>query len=315
MAKKEVIQIEDEWLVLNELGLSAEVLSDLEKLVIFKPIRISLEVVLPKDVGQTSFDYKKNKELRIFRKNLESKTVECLTELAQDDPEDAEATLKKLNEYLGKAVKAFRVQLRNVIAKEIGGKTKADDLMTMGAVIFDELQLLFGVEEKPTGNSELLDLTKALKRVNKVQYCGLAWKGHECVLSVKLKKPFKEAELKLLKEIMPEGSGRGAATVAGEFVAFSKNKIELAFPDKAKTPPELVIRFALKTQTGHQVQIRFRTMEPENKTTEATTKSEKGTKDSNEGKKTETKSSKPAPPKGPAPKRPAPPKGPAPPLG
>ena len=308
MPKKELIQIEDEWLVLNELGLSAEVLSDIEKLVIFKPIRISLEVVLPKEIGLFTFDHKKNKEIRNFRKNLESKTVEWLTELADDDPEDAEATLKKINEYLGKAVKAFRVQLRNVIAKEIGGKTKADDLMTMGAVIFDELELLFGVEEKPPGNAELLDLTKALKRVNKVQYCGLAWKGHECVLSVKLKKPFRDEELKMLKEIMPEGSGRGAAKVAGEFVAFSKNKIELAFPDKAKTPPELVIRAALKAQTGHQVQIRFRTMEQENKTTEATTKPGEETKSSKAAKKTESKSSKLAPPKAPAP-----PKGPAPP--
>lgn len=304
MAKQVNIQVDDEWLVLNELKLTEEVRSQVEKLVIFKPIRISLEVVLPKDVGPISFDHSKNIDVKNFRKNLESKTVEWLTELAEDDPEDADATLKKLNDYLGKAVKAFRIQLRNAIAKEIGGKTKADDLMTMGSVNFKELELLFGVAEPPTQGSELLDLTKAFKRVKKLQHCGLAWKGHACVLSVKLKKPFREDELKMLtRAIMPEGSGRGASTLSGEFYAFSKNKIELAFPANAKSPTNGLLRAALKAQAGHGVHISFRTMDSPKNTTETKKNSGENTPNSSGGKKTESKSSKPEPTKKTAPKR------------
>lgn len=261
MAKKNLIEIEELWLDdLSKLALPSGVsVAEVEAMLLIKPIKVSLEIVLPKDAS-ADFDQEKNGDVKKFRSAFDKKVSESFGEIVlEDDPKDAKEILEKLNSYIEKAVKAYRVTLRTAIAKEIGAK--ADDLMSVGSVSFKEIEFHFGVVEdsKP---SELLDLTKAFKRTKKVQHCGIAWKGKHCVVGVKLKKEFKPAELKLLANELPDGYAQGASKVAGEFVAFSKTNVEISFPDKTKTPRQLLVRKALKNQTEQQIQVGFGILQP-----------------------------------------------------
>ena len=99
---------------------------------------------------------------------------------------------------------------------------------------------------------EMLDLSKALKRTN-WQPCGVAWKSDTCVVSVKKRKPFKKAELKELKTLLPEGMDKGAKILAGRFKANAKTDVEFEFP--AKGPKEMLLRRAMKSQTEKTVTV------------------------------------------------------------
>ncbi len=261
MAKKGSVSIEEEWLDdLSKLALPSGVsVADVEAMLLIKPIKVSLEIELPKGES-VDFDHTKNGDVKKFRTAFDKKAAESFGEIVlEDEPKDAKETLEKLNAYITKAIKAYRVTLRTAIAKEIGAK--ADDLMSVGSISFKEIEFHFGVVEdsKP---SELLDLTKAFKRTKKTQHCGIVWKGTLCVIGVKLKKEFKPAELKLLAHELPDGYAQGASKVAGEFVAFSKTNVDISFSDKAKTPLDWIVREALKNQTGRQIRVGFGIIQP-----------------------------------------------------
>jgi len=256
MSKKDLVEIEEQWLELEKLTLPSGVtIDDVEKLLLIKPIRVQLGIVLPKGTGVIKFDHEKNADIKKFRAAFDKKVADSFGEIVlEDDAKDAKPILEKLNSYIEKAGKAYRLTLRTAIAKEIDAK--ADDLMTVGMIAFKEIEFHFGVVETPEKN-DLLDLTKAFKRVNKTQHFGIAWKGTQCVIGVKLKKEFKPAELKELASLLPEGSRQGASKVAGEFVAFSKTNVDLSFGEKDKTPLDWIVREAFKVQTGHQVRVGF----------------------------------------------------------
>ena len=262
MAKKNLIEIEELWLDdLSKLELPSGVsVAEVEAMLVIKPIKVSLEIVLPKEAASVDFDQKKNREVKNFRSAFDKKVSESFGEIVlEDEPKDAKEILEKLNSYIEKAVKAYRVTLRTAIAKEIGAK--ADDLMSVGSVSFKGIEFHFGVVED-SKESELLDLTKAFKRTKKVQHCGIAWKGKHCVVGVKLKKEFKPAELKLLANELPDGYAQGASKEAGEFVAFSKTNVEISYPDKVKGPLDWMVREAFGKQTGRTVHVSFGIMQP-----------------------------------------------------
>ena len=124
--------------------------------------------------------------------------------------------------------------LRTVIAKAIGGDCKPDDLMTAGSIAFEKIEFQFGVSEPTEDASKMLDLTKALKRVNKDQHLGIAWKGKKIVVSVRLRKPFLLTDLKELRSQLPKNASRTNMLVVGEFVAFSKTKVAVNFKEGTK---------------------------------------------------------------------------------
>ena len=261
MAKKNSIEIEEEWLDdLSKLALPSGVsVADVEAMLVIKPIKVSLEIVLPKGTS-ADFDQKKNGEVKKFRSAFDKKVSESFGEIVlEDEPKDAKEILEKLNSYIEKAVKAYRVTLRTAVAKEIGAK--ADDLMSVGSISFKEIEFHFGIVED-SKESELLDLTKAFKRTKKVQHFGIAWKGTQCVVGVKLRKEFKPAELKSLANELPDGYAQGANKVAGEFVAFSKTNVEISFPDKTKGPLGWMVREAFGKQTGRTVHVGFGIIQP-----------------------------------------------------
>jgi hypothetical protein len=262
MAKKNSIEIEELWLDdLSKLALPSGVsVADVEAMLMIKPIKVSIEIVLPKEAANVDFDQKKNGDVKKFRSDFDKKVSESFGEIVlEDEPKDAKEILEKLNSYIDKAIKAYRVTLRTAIAKKI--RAKADDLMSVGSVNFKEIEFCFGIVED-SKESELLDLTKAFKRTKKVQHCGIAWKGKHCVVGVRLKKEFKPAELKSLANELPDGYSQGASKVAGEFVAFSKINVDISYPDKVKTPPEGMVRKAFKIQTKRQVNVYFGIMQP-----------------------------------------------------
>lgn len=273
MATKETIKIDDEWMNLSNLALPAgTTVDDVEKLLIVKPIRVRLDVVLPKGADASSFDYRKNAELKKFRTNLEAKAAETFASIAEEDQaSDGKKTLSQLNSYLEKAVKAFRPLLRAAIAKEIGNGCKADDLMTAGSITFIKVEFQFGFGDDTEAKLPLLDLTKAFKRTKKVQQLGIAWKGCECVVSVRYRKPFKAAELKELKELLPDGFSRGAHTEGGEFIAQAKTDVELNFPANCKLPLAAFMRKAFTKQAGQKIHIRLGTLEEGKTASEGTT--------------------------------------------
>lgn len=252
---KNSLNIDDKWIDLNDLALPPGLtLAEVEKLFLIKPIKVSLEVILPKGATLKSFDYAKNLELKKFRTSLEAKVAKTLGEIAdEDEPKEGKKALESLNSYLEKAVKAFRVILRTAVAKEIGGTCKADDLMTAGSILFEKIEFQFGVGDSSEEKFPLLDLTKAFKRVKKDQQFGVAWKANEMVVSVRFRKPFKQAELKELRELLPEGYSKGAHMLGGEFFAFAKGRVEIRFSEKDTWPNEILLRGAFKKQTGQSV--------------------------------------------------------------
>lgn len=262
MAKKNLIAIEEQWLDdLSKLALPSGVsVANVEAMLAIKPIKVSIEIVLPKEAASVDFDPKKNGDVKKFRSAFDKKVSEFFGEIVlEDEPKDAKEILEKLNSYIEKAVKAYRVTLRTAIAKEIGAK--ADDLMSVGSISFKEIEFHFGVVED-SKESELLDLTKAFKRTKKVQHFGIAWKGTQCVVGIKLKKEFKPAELKSLANELPDGYVQGAKKVAGEFVAFSKTNVDISFSEKDTRPADWLVREAFKIQTGRQVHVGFGILQP-----------------------------------------------------
>ncbi len=274
MAKKNSIVIQDEWLDLSSLALpSGTTVEEVEKILVVKPIKLSLEVVLPKTTDDFDFDYQKNGELKKFRANLESKVADALGSIADEDqPADGKKTLDNINGYVEKLIKSFRPLLRATIAKAIGDGCKPDDLLTAGSMRFDKIEFQIGFGDQDEEQLALLDMTKAIKRTKKLQQCGIAWKGCEVVVSVRLRKPFKQAELKELRELLPDGFSRGAHMQAGQFLAMAKGDLELNFPDKSKLPLAAFLRKALSRQVGQQVHLTLGTMEDED---EETSKSKK----------------------------------------
>lgn len=258
MAKKDSITIDDTWIDLTELALPAGLTAgEVEKLLEIKPIKVSLEVILPKGATTKGFDYEKNADVKKFKSSLESKVGASLAEIVgEDTPEDGQKALDGLNSYLEKATKAFRVMLRTVIAKAIGGDCKPDDLMTAGSIAFEKIEFQFGVSEPNEDASKMLDLTKALKRVNKDQHLGIAWKGKKIVVSVRLRKPFLLTDLKELRSQLPKNASRTNMLVVGEFVAFSKTKVAVNFKEGTKNIPKAALfRHAFKKQTNSPVVV------------------------------------------------------------
>ena len=290
MAIKNSITIDDKWIELNELALPPGLtLAEVEKLFLIKPIKVSLEVILPKGVTLKGFDYAKNAEIKKFRANLEAKVAKDLGEIADEDqPKEGKKVLDSLNSHIEKAVKAFRVILRTAVAKEIGGTCKPDDLMTAGSILFEKIEFQFGVGDSSEEKFPLLDLTKAFKRVKKDQQFGVAWKSNEIVVSVRYRKPFKQAELKELRELLPEGYSQGAHVLGGEFFAFAKGKVELRFNEKDAPPNEIILRRAFKEQTGQAVHITVTHIDSKEKTSDGVTKNA-DTKKGTDGKATGTK--------------------------
>ena len=287
MAINNSITIDDKWIDLNELALPPGLtVGEVEKLLLIKPIKVSLEVILPKGVTAKGFDYSKNLELKKFRTNLEAKVAKALGEIAEEDqPKEGKKALDSINSHLEKAVKAFRVILRTAVAKEIGGTCKPDDLMTAGSILFEKLEFQFGVGDSSEEKFPLLDLTKAFKRLKKDQQFGVAWKANKIVVSVRFRKPFKQAELKELRELLPEGSSRGANMLGGEFFAFAKGKVEIRFDEKATTPHELLLRKAFKKQTGQAVHTTLTALDPKEKTEKSPSKNSDAKKSKTESKK------------------------------
>ena len=268
MPKKDSITVDDKWIDLKELALPPGLtVGEVEKLLEVKPIKVSLEVMLPKGSSAKGFDYHKNVEIKKFRSNLESKVATALAEIAEEDqPEEGRKALDLINSYLEKAVKAFRVVLRTAIAKEIGGECKADDLMTAGSIHFEKIEFQFGTGDASEEKFPLLDLTKAFKRLKKDQQFGVAWKANEIVVSVRFRKPFKQAELKELRDLLPDDSSRGAKILAGEFLAFAKGKVEIRFDEKDTPPHEILLRKAFKQQLGQAVHTTLAALSPKEKT-------------------------------------------------
>ena len=257
MAIKDAIVIDDSWIDLNDMALPADVsVAEIEKLLDVYPIKVSLEVILPKGSSAKGFDYSKNADIKKFRTSLESKVAQALAEIAgEDQPEEGKKALDDINSYLEKAQKSFRVVLRTAIAKVIG--CKPDDLMTAGSIRFEKIEFKLGVGDSTEEKFPLLDLSKAFKRVKKDQHFGVAWKANEIVVSVRLRKAFKQAELKELRDCLPEDSSRGANMQYGEFYAFSKGKIELRLDEKKKAPHEILLRKAFREQSKQKVHIKI----------------------------------------------------------
>ncbi len=260
MAPKDAIVIDDTWMDLNDLALPAGVsVAEVEKLVEVIPIKVSLEVILPKGASTKGFDYNKNADIKKFRTGLESKVAQALAEIAgEDQPEEGKKALDDINSYLEKAVKSFRVTVRTAIAKVIG--CKPDDLMTAGSIRLEKIEFRLGVGDSTEEKFPLLDLTKAFKRLKKDQQLGVAWKKRQMVVSVRLRKPFKEAELKELREALKGNAARTNQMLAGEFFALAKTNIELNFEEGVKPPPARLLRRAFKQQTNKQVNILIGTM-------------------------------------------------------
>jgi hypothetical protein len=270
MAKKNSITIEDKWIDLNTLELKPKTVAKVKEILVVRPIKVALEVVLPKDSSAKDFDYDKNPDVSKFRDNLEKKVSQALADIvAEDQPEEGKSTLDAINSYLEKAVKAFRVVLRTAIAKEIGGECKPDDLMTAGSIHFEKIEYQLGFGDSTETKFDLKDLTKAFKRLKKDQHLGVAWKANEIVVSVRFRKPFKDAELKELRDLLPEGSSRGANMLGGEFHAFAKGKVELRFDESSTPPHEILLRKAFKEQSGQAVHTTVCFIDPKKKDADA----------------------------------------------
>ncbi len=258
MANKDSIIIDDSWIDVKKLTLPAGVtVGEVEKLLEVKPIKVSLEVILPTGSSAKGFDYNKNAEIKKFRTNLESKVAATLAEIVgEDTPEDGKKALESINSYLEKAVKAFRVVLRTAVAKDIVPSCKPDDLMTAGSIRFEKLEFLFGLKESTDESSQMLDLTKALKRVKKEQHLGIAWKGKQIVVSIRLRRAFVEKDLKELRSNLPKNASRTNMLIVGEFVAFSKTKVAVNFKAGTKNIPKAqLFRKAFKKQTNTPVVV------------------------------------------------------------
>ncbi|MDX1927588.1 MAG: hypothetical protein SFV81_13785 [Pirellulaceae bacterium] len=287
MAKNDSLFVDDTWIDLKKLALPSGVTaSEVEKLLEVKPIKVSLEVILPKGSSAKGFDYSKNADIKKFRSALEAKVAATFAEIVgEDTPEDGKKALDSINSHLEKAVKAFRLVLRTAVAKSVVPSCKPDDLMTAGSIGFEKFEFLFGVKDATDDLAKMLDLTKALKRVKKEQHLGIAWKGKEIVVSVRLRKPFLAADLKDLRSLLPKIASRTNMLIVGEFIAFSKTKVAVNFKEGTKNIPKKVLfRNAFKKQTNTPVVVTVgRMQELDSKKTEK----EESEQDQNEKEKSE----------------------------
>ncbi|AMV33481.1 hypothetical protein VN12_15245 [Pirellula sp. SH-Sr6A] len=270
MAKGESIELKEKWLDLNTLpysnGISAELVREV---VTWAPIKLTVELSLPSGKSAEGFDPQRNPALQRFRERWKKDVGESLSALVRfrNDDRDgddeafkkADSELKRLNSLIEDSFGEFRQVLREAVAEYVnsngGSKLKANDLMTIGSNSFRALKILPGVFENQTSTpSELLDITKALNR-KKWQYCGVAWKSGVAVLTIRMKKPFKESELKELRESMPEGTNRGAHMISGRIRAWSATKVAFEFPEQPKLPKRKTLASALKEQSGKAVVV------------------------------------------------------------
>ena len=301
MAKKPqtTIEIRDQWLNLQKMTLPGGLKREqIEEAVETSPVNIALQVLLPSGTSMPErFIYSRNGEIKSFRKGVEEKIIDAFKLIVEareldgkGDPKGAKQakdTLKKINGYVKKAMSQYRVVLRTVIAKAIGGKTTADDLMTVGSSGFKEMEIRVGAFESDTEDefdSPLLDLSKALKRKGE-QHCGVAWKAKKCVLSVKLKKAFKATELKELRELI----SKDALMVAGRFRMVG-SKAHFEFPDDKKNPGPTKLRRAIKEQAQKAIGVLkpiglYNAKEEEAEETKTKAKGTKGNKEKKEKKK------------------------------
>jgi hypothetical protein len=270
MAKGETIELKEKWLDLNTLPYSNGISADsVREVVAWAPIKLTVEIGLPADKSAEGFDPQRNPALLRFRERWKKNVAESLSAIVRfrNDDRDgddeafkkADAELKRLNSLIEDSFGEFRQILREAVAEFVtgngGAKLKASDLMTVGSNSFRSLKILPGVFENQTSSpSELLDITKALNR-KKWQYCGVAWKSGVAVLTIRMKKPFKEAEQKELRESMPEGTNRGAHMISGRIRAWSATKVAFEFPEQPKLPKRKTLAFALKEQSGKAVVV------------------------------------------------------------
>ncbi|MCC6510648.1 MAG: hypothetical protein IT423_16210 [Pirellulaceae bacterium] len=262
MGKKDAsIAIRAEWLDVQKLvGPAALAVVDAQTL------ELDFEVVVPKEYVRDEppeFEVRKSAELKKLRTAMESKLVEtfelvmrCQAEdKAGDDGafDEAKKALDALNSFLERSIEQIRPAARAAIGNLVGAKP--DQLQTFGRIDFEKYEIRAGVfEHEVSVDTAMLDLSKAVKR-KKWQECGVAWKADGCVISVKPKKEFKDAELKELRSALPEGLDRGARMVGGRFKAESATNVVFEFTTGDEVPRTRLLRQAMKAQTGSAVNV------------------------------------------------------------
>lgn len=269
MAKSESLEVKEKWLDPKSLPYSGEVKAEsVQEVVTISTIKFSVEVVLPSGRSAEGFDAAKAPALVRFRDRLKKNVGDSLSAIVRFRNEDrdgdeeafkkAGTELKRINGLIEEAFGNFRAVLREAVAEFVskgGSKIKADDLMTIGSNSFKELRIRPGVfENESTAPPEQLDISKALTR-KKWQFCGIAWRSGVAVITIRFKKAFKDAELKELREAMPDGLSRGAHMIGGRIRAAAATKVEFEFPTSIKPPNRKILRKAFKEQTGTNVFI------------------------------------------------------------
>lgn len=270
MAKCESFEYCEDWLELESLPWTGEVTAaHAASLTTAKKFRVSIEVAGPGDVGLEKFNPLKSVVIKqfkakwqktvaeLFSSNIESKLKEM------DEPSNSAknkkegASLDSLNKSIEKSFADFRLALKKATIAFLetvndDNKVKIGDLTTISNIDFKPLEWIGDKFEVDTNdNSELLEIGKSLKR-KKWQYCAVAWKNKEGVLSIRLKKQFKANEMKELRDCLPDGSRQGANWTGGRILAFSETKVQFEFPANLK-PPIQALKNAFKEQLGKSV--------------------------------------------------------------
>lgn len=268
LSKSNSLTIKEKWLDPKSLSLPPGTDKDVvDKILIIPPYRMAFEVIMPSGCNAPEdFDFRKESSLQKLKKDFDKAVGERVAYIVRMHDEDREGeekayenakkAVEEINSLLEDAITNVKVQVRTLLAKMLGGKTKPDHLMTVGTSSQKKVSLQRGVfeSESNSSGSELLDLQRALKR-KKWQYCGIAWKGSECVLTVRPKKPFKEADLKELRETLPDNARQGAHKIAAMFKAESKTNVAFKFKEGEKPPRRRNIVHALKVQTNTSVHV------------------------------------------------------------
>lgn len=277
MAKKKsdpVIEINETWLDLNSITFpSGTDVADILSIVVYKPTRINLSVIIPRellddDEDFSKFDVSRQATIRTLKKTMEAKIVESMISIAaartseregnDGAHEEAKKTLDALNSFLDRSFKELRPLIRAVIAKAVGGKAKAESLQTIGSVGFKEYRIKPGAfKQELESTSDVLDLTKAFKN-RKPQQCGIAWNGVDVVISVRAKKEFQNNELKELREKLPKGKAAGAKILSCCFRLEGPKEVVLEIDGERKLPDAKHVKGAIKNQAkGKKVDVKF----------------------------------------------------------
>ena len=96
MAKKNSIEIEELWLDdLSKLPLPSGVsVANVEAMLMIRPIKVSIEIVLPKESASVDFDQKKDGDVKKFKSAFDNKVSEFFGEIVlEDEPKDAKEIL------------------------------------------------------------------------------------------------------------------------------------------------------------------------------------------------------------------------------